>query len=615
MTTFGETFTTDQPMLKNLMSEIDSGQVQLPDFQRQWVWDDLHIRELISSITLSYPIGAVMMMETGGEGANFKPRPFEGVPIEDGRVQPKKLVLDGQQRLTSLYLALKSGRPVPTRTEKGKETERVYYLDLRAALDPQKDRLETILSLPPERQVRSDFGRQVDLDLSSREKEFENLHFPLGIVFEPSFYDWLAACRSSYDHDPEITRLLDSFQQRLWMPIQEYKIPVIQLLDSTPKEAVCQVFEKVNTGGVALTVFELVTATFAADGFQLRKDWDEQRQEGKASLPGLAEQKVLASFDATDFLTAITLLSSYRRSTSTDRPVSCKRRDVLNLTLNEYQAHGDEIHRGLLAAARLLAREKIFDALNLPYKTQLVPLSAICAALGTKFEREPVRDKILRWYWCGVFGELYGGANETRFARDLPQVLAWIDGGPEPSSVSDAGFSPTRLLTLRTRQSAAYKGVAAQLMQVGSRDFLSGDPIELTTYSDVTIDIHHIFPSAYCKRQDLDESRWNSVVNKAPLTARTNRKLGGNAPSRYLELIETDPAIALARERLDQILQSHLISPQLLRRDAFDAFLRDRAARLLDLIERAMGKKIAGRDADEVLDAFGGPLERKDGTA
>src|SRR5208337_954137 len=111
--------------------------------------------------------------------------------------------------------------------------------------------------------------------------------------------------------------------------LQQYKVPVIVLLRETPKEAVCQVFEKVNTGGVSLSVFELITATFAADNFRLREDWDkrEERLHANNNLQGI---------DATTFLTTVTLLSTYRRHLEVGSTVSCKRKDVLKLSLEDY---------------------------------------------------------------------------------------------------------------------------------------------------------------------------------------------------------------------------------------------------------------------------------------
>jgi hypothetical protein len=601
MTAIGSTFRTDEPHLHELLAEVHKGQIQLPDFQRGWVWDDDHIRALIASVSLSYPIGAVMLLETGGEGVKFKPRPFEGVELS-GKVTPLKLALDGQQRLTSLYMALKSGKPVPTRTEKGKDIERVYYLDMRACLDDDVDRVDAVRSFAPERVLRSDFGRHVDLDISTADKEYDAGLFPLELLFDPTrLTPWKRGYRKFHHNSDEKMDLLERFEEQIFMRFQTYKIPVIVLLRDTPKEAVCQVFEKVNTGGVSLTVFELVTATFAADDFQLRRDWDERAERIKDKRP------VLGELDGTDFLTAVTLCSTYRRHLAGKGAVGCKRKEILKLELDDYQAHAAAVEQGFARAARFLSREHVYDTKGLPYHTQLLPLSVICAELDDEFEKDPVRQKLARWYWSGVFGELYGGANEARYAFDVPEVLAWVKGdGGEPRTIQHSNFAPVRLLSLQSRLSAAYKGLMAYLIEAGSHDFLSGDAIALTSYFDLDIDIHHIFPRAYCEKAGLPRERWNSVVNKAPLSARTNRIIGGHKPSTYLATLEK--AHSVEAHRLDEILRSHLIEPVALRNDAFDIFIRDRAVKLLDLIERATGKQVTGRDSDETVSAFGAAL-------
>ena len=158
MPAINSTFRSGEPSLPDLLREIQSGDIQLPDFQRGWVWDDDHIRSLIASISMSYPIGAVMLLQTAGDGAQFQPRPVEGVSTDPDK-KPDRLILDGQQRMTSLFLALVSGKPVPTGTEKGDPVQRVYYLDIAGCLSPDVNRLDAVLSLPPDRRLTSDFGR------------------------------------------------------------------------------------------------------------------------------------------------------------------------------------------------------------------------------------------------------------------------------------------------------------------------------------------------------------------------------------------------------------------------------------------------------------------------
>ena len=300
------TFDTQEPALKDLLSNIESGKTQLPDFQRGWVWDDNHIRALISSVSLAYPIGAIMILETGGEGVKFKPEPVKGVTGAEN-ISPEELILDGQQRLTSLYLSLKNKDPVPTTTEKKQEIERFYYLDMEKCLDAEVDRYDAIISVPKNKKITSDFGRKIELDLDTQELEFESGMFPLNIIFDlTSYYEWRINYSTHYNHAPEKSKFLADFERNIFLIFQQYKVPVIKLTKETPKEAVCQVFENVNTGGVPLTVFELMTATFAADDFQLRKDWEARKGV-------LNQYDILKGIDESSFLTAITLLASYKK--------------------------------------------------------------------------------------------------------------------------------------------------------------------------------------------------------------------------------------------------------------------------------------------------------------
>jgi hypothetical protein len=196
-------------------------------------------------------------------------------------------------------------------------------------------------------------------------------------------------------------------------------------------------------------------------------------------------------------------------------------------------------------------------------------------------------------------GELYGGTTETRFSRDLPDVIDWVRGGPEPRTVTEAVFSPARLLTLRTRGSAAYKGIYALLLREGATDWRTGEEATIQSYYDDAIDIHHIFPKAWCQTRQISPQRYDSIVNKTPLSARTNRVIGGRAPSEYLERVANGAGITA--DSLDQNILTHVVESARLRADDFDAFYEARSEDLLQRIEAAMGKPVA-RAAIEVGD-------------
>jgi hypothetical protein len=240
--------------------------------------------------------------------------------------------------------------------------------------------------------------------------------------------------------------------------------------------------------------------------------------------------------------------------------------------------------------------EKLFAARDLPYQSQLVPLTALFAVLQDRADNHGVREKLRRWFWCGVFGEMYGGSTETRFANDLGDFLEWVDGGEEPRTVKEAQFQAERLLTLRSRNSAAYKGLYALQMRRGGRDFRTGNPIDVHAYFDDAIDVHHVFPRKWCRENSISDGIANCVVNKTAIDAKTNRRIGGNAPSEYIYKLEQEAGISA--EELDAILDSHDINPVALRQDDFERFFNERFEALLKQIESVMGKE-PNRSQDE----------------
>jgi Uncharacterized conserved protein len=616
----GSTFKTNPYDLHELLKDCHKGKLQLPDFQRSWVWDEERIKSLIASVSRAFPIGALMTLETGGD-VDFKPRAIEGAPPEAKAAAPQSLLLDGQQRMTSLYQVALRGQVVETVTPRKKRVRRWFYIDIRKALDPALEREEAILAVPENKVVAEDFGRVKVLDVSSREKEYREMLFPVSSVFD--WDEW----QDGYDDywrqqdDSDRRALFRTFKREVLENFKGYQVPVIALGRDTSKEAVCLVFEKVNTGGKPLDAFELVTAMYAADGHELRKDWyGKDAEPGRhhrfvnALRPADSNRGIIADVANTDFLQAVSLFHTRdlrRRAVDDgkqgrDLPqVTASRQALLGLPLHAYLTYQDRVEEGFMQAARFLHRLNIFRIYDLPYQSQVVPLAAILAEIGSAWHNDTVRQKLVRWYWNGVFGELYGSTVETRIARDFTEVPEWACGdGPDPSTVKDATFRSERLHTMRMRLSAAYKGVNALLMNEGAQDFRSGERFSDTVFFGENVDIHHIFPQDWCKKQGIKPAVFDSIINKTPLTYRTNRIIGGSAPSDYLAKLEkgTSSSPPIERERLDAYLRSHLIEPDLLRADDFDGFMADRQRKLLALIEKATGKQAYRGAAEEGAD-------------
>ncbi|MGI8484179.1 MAG: GmrSD restriction endonuclease domain-containing protein [Thermomicrobiales bacterium] len=606
-------FKTNPYDLHDLLKSCHTGKLQLPDFQRSWVWDEERIRSLIASISRSFPVGALMTLETGGS-VDFRPRLVEGGPVSAMTAKPEYLLLDGQQRMTSLYQVTLRGEVMETVTPKKKRVKRWFYIDILKALDESADREEAIVGVPEDRKIRSNFGKDIDLDLSTRELEFKNLMFPMTMLF--NWGDWYSEFidhiyTSSPEQTGNVIPLVNSFKKEIIDAFEKYQIPVIALDKSTSKEAVCTVFEKVNTGGKPLDAFELITAMYAAEGHELRKDWFGDRvnagrhQRLKQTVKMYDQDSgILANVTSTDFLHVVSLFHTRDRrraaqqegKTGKDLPqVSGNRHALLNLPLEAYKKYEAQAEEGFIHAAKFLHVLHIYRIFDLPYQSQIVPLAAILAAIKDKWEHEANKSKLVQWYWNGVFGELYGSTTETRIAKDFIEVPKWLEGGETPSTIQDCNFRSDRLKTMRMRLSAAYKGVNALLMLEGAHDLRSGQAFDHAVFFGENVDIHHLFPQAWCKDRNINPEIYDSIINKTPLSYRTNRIIGGDAPSKYLHRLEqgSSETPAIDTHKLNLYLKSHLVNPELLRTDSFECFMEDRQRQLVRLISQATGKDIS----------------------
>lgn len=598
-------FQTNPVLLKTLLENVETGKIQLPDFQRGWIWDDDRIRGLLASVSRGFPVGAIMTLEAGGD-IKFRPRLIEGVAEKTGAF-PDSFLLDGQQRLTSLYQALLHSGPVDTNDSKRQKSKRWYYINMLEAMNPDTDREDATISVPEDRKVTRDFGRQTVLDLSGPDLEYKQHMMPTERLMEPItwmlgyFQYWNAAAEQHPKGD--VVKFFGDFQAEVLNKFTQYQLPVINLTKETPKEAVCIVFEKVNTGGVTLNVFELATALFAADAesFSLRDDW-ESRRKRMYSFSG-----VLRGIEGDQFLQTVALLKTQedrRNAIREGKPagqvpaIACKKKDILDLKLADYRRWADKVESGFMDAARFLKTQFIFRRSNVPYNTQLVPLAALYVELGKELDPAIARECLEQWYWSGIFGEVYGSASETQFALDLVEVASFVRGGATPRLINEAIFIPERLITLRTRLSAAYKGVYALQMKSGAADWITAEPLSIANYDNENIDIHHIFPVHWCRNAtpEIPKRLYDSIINKTPIDASTNKIIGGRAPSQYLPRIRAK----VPQGKQVELLESHWLDISHLGQDNFAASFVTRGEAILKLIGKAMGRDLgSGRSVFE----------------
>ena len=193
--------------------------------------------------------------------------------------------------------------------------------------------------------------------------EYENSIFPVNKIFDSD--DWGDKYKDHWQGNSSKRELFNTFNREVIGCFKQYNLPTIRLREDTPRKAVCLIFEKLNTRGVELTVFELLTAAFAIDNFQLREDW-------KGRSKRLKKYPVLGNLDSTDFLRTLTLLST--KANPKIATTSCTRRSILQLTAEEYKKWADITEDGFIKAAEFLCKEKIFRAKDVPYKLNSLPL-------------------------------------------------------------------------------------------------------------------------------------------------------------------------------------------------------------------------------------------------
>ncbi|MET9863976.1 DUF262 domain-containing protein [Streptomyces smyrnaeus] len=588
------------------LRSVASGDLQLPDFQRDWKWDDERIRALIATVTLDYPLGVVMALQTGGT-AQFKPRTLNGAEGAEG-VVPELLLLDGQQRLTSLYQALYRNRPVETVDGRNKPLKRWYYIDIAQAIGAPVDRDDAVVSVPEDRILRADFARKVVLDLSTIEQECAEGYFPLHIAFDPHRVNqWL---QEFVKVDSANWSVWSDFQQLVLNHVQQFQVPMIKLSASTTMDAVCAVFERVNTGGVSLNVFELLTATYAGnqehvaecgDYYRLPVEWEQIKKDLTASYPvfGRMEAGVEDGLSSSDFLQAVALVRTWEEKQAGQRSsVACKRRDLLRLPLADFRRLAPRVAEAFKWVGEFLEQQCIVRTGDLPYRTQLVPLAAVRAVLGEELDRSGADERISQWYWCGVLGEMYGGSTESRFTRDVEQLIGWIRGeeGSVPDTITEAAFLDDRLDGLTTRNSAAYKGIYALLVKQGAVDwYFTEAPLTAGRMLEYNVDVRQIFPKGWVAKHVPGQAskKADSIVNKTPLSARVSRSLVGS-PAVYLKSLALESG--MRPEWFDDVLATHLIDPSALHEGDFERFYENRAEQLLELVRSAMGKRTVFRD-------------------
>lgn len=564
------TFKTNPWSVGELLPLMDRCRIVLPEFQRSFVWWPGDIDQLLTSLVLDFPAGSLLFLKANGE-ADLAWRPAEGVDPAQAH-SPDYLVLDGQQRLTSLSLALNA------------RGDHLFFMDLERLED---DDVENGL-YPLRRKVAE------RKHLLEREIQFERHTYPVWAAVGKHADNWwfqdYVTFHSDRGGDRDALRArAHTLEERYVRPLRDYSFPVVELPAETSLEAVCQIFETLNKTGMKLTVFDLLTAKFWPKGVNLRALLEAAREE----YPLLGSEEF--DVDATFLLQAIAL----RRSGL------CKRSDLLKLSHEHFESEWALVCRGASAALAVLKAEcGVLTKSWLPYGALFPSLFAIAseALQLTGPETGAAWEKVRRWFWCSCFGGRYEGPANTLNATDFRQVMAWVaDYEAVPEAVAEFALEAVDLRRAERQRSALYRAVICLTVVNGARDFHTGHRLSTDALRDPgrRIEDHHLLPTGWLKAQNPPRPPQNSVLNRALIDHETNRRIGAQAPSVYLASI----AAALGEERVEGLLGSHLIpseGPGALDEDNPEAFLSARERLLIGAIAGVTGARLPEGAGSEV---------------
>jgi hypothetical protein len=552
---------TNPRALKDLLTEIQNRTMALPDFQRDFVWEPGATQELIVSIANNYPAGSILRVRDAKRV--FAAREFEGAPPLDGQ-KHTFLVLDGQQRLTSLYQAFYG------------VGEHRYYLSLNKLIDGA-DFEEAIFHVRASTKWVKD---REEFALQARE-----LLLPLSVLKGGAggFLQWLLQATNPMPQEQRIQKqdALTRINEKWIKTIDDYHFPVVTLSDTTEPDALCTIFETLNRTGVKLSVFELLTARFWPQKINLRVLWDE----------ALRAHPPIGDFEIDPYYVLQGISLACRKT------ASCKRGDVLNLDASDIENWWGKVVQGLATGLEILRDDcKVMLPKWVPYQTMLPPLAAVLAKVGSPKTAEAgaQREKLKRWFWCAVFGQAYESAANSQSAKDVGELVTWLGGGDPPETVAGFRFDPKALRDVTPRQRSIYRGVICLILGTGAgaRDFHTQAVITGKLMAEEGIDDHHVFPAAHLERKGIGPARVRDcVLNRTLIDRTTNQMISDRAPSDYLSEIRNT-----ADFPFETVLASHNLpvgaaSPLLC--DDYEPFLAWRQARLWEHIQRVTGATTA----------------------
>ncbi|MCQ8783685.1 GmrSD restriction endonuclease domain-containing protein [Mangrovibrevibacter kandeliae] len=489
--------------IRTALERILSGSIRIPAFQRGFVWTTDNISFLMDSIYRNYPIGSILLWRT--KDALEKERdlgPFSlPVPEKD---YPVDYVLDGQQRLTSIFSVFQT-------TLSGKSSTEAFdiYFDLQAPEGALEDQFVSIF------EPGSDPSR----------------YFPLRAIFDTATFFEIASGLSS-DNKNKVVELQRRFQ--------EFQLN-LDVIEFENKDEIAIIFERVNRAGIRLDAFQLLSAWTWSSEFDLNESISELAQD----LEPFGFHELSADPNL--------MMKCFAAVIKGDAQL----KDVVSLHGPTVRERFEEIKRGILGAIDFLKKQLLVESLSLmPYPAMLVPLSAFFAtpAVSGIHPSDKQREAIIRWYWRSCLSRRYSSGVGRAHAADIALMNSLKSGSQIDILKSVRPIDPSFFIENRFAIGNVNSKILINLLsQKRPASLLSGAKIDLAVVLQKgnKNEFHHIFPRAHLKKSGLENDKINAIANICFLSKSDNNRIKDKDPSVYVSMITAD--------KKEEILDTNLI--------------------------------------------------------
>jgi hypothetical protein len=551
--------TVQQLDLATLVTYMKQGNLQIPRFQREFVWPTSKTRALLDSMFKEFPIGTFFFWQSPKDFSHFFrkleelniPEPLLGLPVS--------YILDGQQRLTSLYVTI-NGLQVGSR-DYGK-----ICIDLQRAAEFSANQDEG-------------YNENIFITRQPTNVRYVSVADLLGAGFQ-----------EAYETVPDQWKgLLNNVRNRL----TTYPFSVVWVRDQ-PLAEVVEIFQRINQGGKRLSRYDLVCANLWTPDFDFRKQVMTFNQQLAETGFGVIDETIVTQ--------AFALILRDKCTTATE----------LDLKTEEVRGVWFEVITAVLQAVDFVQTNLgVKRAEFLPYRGILSVLSDYFYHLKTRAMSAAHRQVLWQWFWRVALSERYSSTSPARMAEDVQKMRQLIGGEPVAFTYpSRATVEAVARVRMTSTTSALRNAILCLLALRQPLNFKDNSPVNLSHifFSTFTkAERHHIFPHTYLQKQGFSARHVHLMANFCFIPAALNKEISNKAPSVYMARYRDE------NPNFQKAVDSHLIpthpgSP--IWEDNYDAFVSQRssliAAGLNQLLESGPSAgqeeefQFAGKEAETV---------------